>query len=205
MIIHWKAAAAVLALAMSGSAFAANYNYNVIYSGANIAALAPGSDDPLATVLMTGDTFTYQLTAAGAGEWTVLTNSAVFPRFALSGDFGPTTITYNLTLNQNAGSVFSFGETAGVCCAHLGTNFLALPMGLVFDQWSLVGTVDSTGNTGPSLSLLPWPNLGPEIYAPGDLSFASGAIPEPASWVMLIAGFGLVGFAARRRRTAVVA
>ncbi len=32
-----------------------------------------------------------------------------------------------------------------------------------------------------------------------------GAIPEPASWAMLIAGFGLVGAAARRRATATVA
>lgn len=30
---------------------------------------------------------------------------------------------------------------------------------------------------------------------------AFGTIPEPASWAMLIAGFGLVGAAARRRRT----
>jgi hypothetical protein len=30
-------------------------------------------------------------------------------------------------------------------------------------------------------------------------------VPEPATWAMLIAGFGLVGFAARRRRTAVAA
>jgi hypothetical protein len=30
-------------------------------------------------------------------------------------------------------------------------------------------------------------------------------IPEPGTWAMLIAGFGLVGFAARRRREAVVA
>jgi hypothetical protein len=29
-----------------------------------------------------------------------------------------------------------------------------------------------------------------------------GAVPEPASWAMLIAGFGLVGAAARRRRNA---
>lgn len=29
----------------------------------------------------------------------------------------------------------------------------------------------------------------------------NAAVPEPASWVMLIAGFGLVGAAARRRRT----
>lgn len=30
-------------------------------------------------------------------------------------------------------------------------------------------------------------------------------VPEPATWAMLIAGFGLVGFAARRRRTVVSA
>jgi len=30
-------------------------------------------------------------------------------------------------------------------------------------------------------------------------------IPEPATWAMLITGFGLVGFAARRRQTAVLA
>lgn len=28
-----------------------------------------------------------------------------------------------------------------------------------------------------------------------------GVIPEPATWAMMIAGFGLVGFAARRRRS----
>jgi hypothetical protein len=30
---------------------------------------------------------------------------------------------------------------------------------------------------------------------------AASAVPEPATWAMLIAGFGLVGFAARRRRS----
>ncbi len=30
----------------------------------------------------------------------------------------------------------------------------------------------------------------------------TGAVPEPATWAMLIAGFGLVGFTARRRRGA---
>jgi len=32
----------------------------------------------------------------------------------------------------------------------------------------------------------------------------TAAIPEPATWVMLIVGFGLVCFAARRRRQAAV-
>jgi hypothetical protein len=34
---------------------------------------------------------------------------------------------------------------------------------------------------------------------------ATTAVPEPATWAMLIAGFGLVGFAARRRRATVAA
>ncbi|MFZ4382319.1 MAG: PEPxxWA-CTERM sorting domain-containing protein, partial [Sandarakinorhabdus sp.] len=31
------------------------------------------------------------------------------------------------------------------------------------------------------------------------------AVPEPATWAMLIVGFGMVGFAARRRKAAVAA
>ena len=34
---------------------------------------------------------------------------------------------------------------------------------------------------------------------------ATGAVPEPANWAMLIAGFGLTGAVMRRRRTAVAA
>lgn len=34
---------------------------------------------------------------------------------------------------------------------------------------------------------------------------ASGVVPEPASWALLLAGFGMVGFAARRRRAAIAA
>jgi hypothetical protein len=37
-----------------------------------------------------------------------------------------------------------------------------------------------------------------------NVSVVSGAIPEPATWAMLIAGFGLVGGALRRRATAKV-
>lgn len=39
------------------------------------------------------------------------------------------------------------------------------------------------------------------LLAPGNMS--TGVVPEPASWAMLIAGFGLVGAAMRRRRAAV--
>ena len=40
-----------------------------------------------------------------------------------------------------------------------------------------------------------------DAFGIDDISFNSGVVPEPATWSMLIAGFGLVGFAARRRRS----
>lgn len=36
--------------------------------------------------------------------------------------------------------------------------------------------------------------------SPGTFNYGAGAVPEPASWAMLIAGFGLVGAVLRRRR-----
>ncbi|WP_374578504.1 PEPxxWA-CTERM sorting domain-containing protein [Phenylobacterium sp.] len=34
-----------------------------------------------------------------------------------------------------------------------------------------------------------------------DIAFATSAVPEPATWAMMIAGFGMAGAAIRRRRT----
>lgn len=41
--------------------------------------------------------------------------------------------------------------------------------------------------------------------ADGHQSFAIAAVPEPATWAMMLTGFGLVGAATRRRRSTVVA
>ncbi|OYU15929.1 MAG: hypothetical protein CFE37_03605 [Alphaproteobacteria bacterium PA4] len=40
------------------------------------------------------------------------------------------------------------------------------------------------------------------IYRLGGGGGGGGGVPEPASWAMLIAGFGLTGAAMRRRRGA---
>lgn len=52
----------------------------------------------------------------------------------------------------------------------------------------------NTGNTGLT--------GGPGFFA---VSGSVGEVPEPAVWGLLVAGFGLVGVAARRRNTAVAA
>ena len=37
----------------------------------------------------------------------------------------------------------------------------------------------------------------------GTLNFSAAAVPEPATWALMLAGFGMVGFAMRRRKSKV--
>jgi len=64
---------------------------------------------------------------------------------------------------------------------------------------------DLTSNSGVfSFTVNPGDNFGFYVSSDdGDLGrgqLSVGAVPEPASWAMLIAGFGLVGAISRRRR-----
>ncbi len=67
---------------------------------------------------------------------------------------------------------------------------------------------DFTGNAGAGF--LGWTGAGitgftltsDTDFALGDFFVGTSAVPEPAAWLTLIAGFGLVGCAMRRRRTA---
>jgi hypothetical protein len=69
-----------------------------------------------------------------------------------------------------------------------------------FDLWSLNETSISAGDHVLQV-LGNWGSSGGS-YA-GTLNFAESAVPEVASWAMMIAGFGLVGGAMRRRPTKV--
>ena len=57
------------------------------------------------------------------------------------------------------------------------------------------------GIDGQGTGIKSFTMTGAFIIAAG--TFTSGAIPEPASWAMLIAGFGLTGAVMRRRRAAI--
>lgn len=63
-----------------------------------------------------------------------------------------------------------------------------------------------TGPVGKTLGYLYSPSAQSQVYLrdleQGEKSFlgGAGAVPEPSQWALLISGFGLAGFAARRRR-----
>jgi hypothetical protein len=69
---------------------------------------------------------------------------------------------------------------------------------------SFLGTARSASGSGFAFPDIVATNSGGR-FGPNFQFTATNAVPEPASWAMLIAGFGLVGAVARRRRVAVAA
>ena len=85
-----------------------------------------------------------------------------------------------------------------------GGNFVAgTGYSFAFTTTSCSGVAVCTQN---NVGLTPGASISGPVTTNANFTIASpvGGVPEPASWALLIAGFGAVGFAARRRRFAVV-
>jgi hypothetical protein len=79
----------------------------------------------------------------------------------------------------------------------LGTNVETIPGGRPWVTYSLVFTPTAAGSLTMRFASPSADNIGPLI---DNVLATQAAVPEPASWAMLIAGFGLVGAAQRRRK-----
>jgi PEP-CTERM motif len=131
----------------------------------------------------------------------------------------PTTLTstvmasgYGTTLfTRTGGGVFSLAS-ADLAFGPFNHNGLESDTTEVIGTFFGGGTVSTVLNVGYGFQTyqFAWNNLVSVSF--GELASASeylafdnivyNAVPEPASWVMLMAGFGLAGAALRRRRTA---
>ena len=75
-----------------------------------------------------------------------------------------------------------------------------------FTSFTLI--TNTAGGPNPTLSFdadnlyVNWQGLS---YSGGELVFAVNAVPEPETYAMLLAGVGLLGFVARRRKQALAA
>jgi len=200
-LLKAAAAAAVVSFAVAGSANAA------ISFG-----FLPGADAPIA-----GDTLLYDFTDGSLGVLdpgfsnTIIQsatngNGAQNPFAVPGGNYlsvlagGSATITFDSLMRSisfNWGSVDTY-------------NTLTI-------HWSggdkvVLGNPGGGNQQNPSNNGVFWANVGADEYITG-LTFASSqnsfevddisgsAVPEPATWAMMITGFGLAGAAIRRRRT----
>jgi choice-of-anchor C domain-containing protein len=97
------------------------------------------------------------------------------------------TYTVEVLLNNVSAGSFNFVVNGNETLANLG-----------WINQSLVFTAPTAATTLTFRSVAPnLPFWGPTLD--NVAIAANGAVPEPATWLMLVAGFGLVGVAARRR------
>lgn len=111
---------------------------------------------------------------------------------------------------------FGFNNVAGVFGGTPGVaSTISFGSGSIFSAFSI--TAPNLGFTQFSSPTLFTGSRTAPVFSPGSftlinpffgngsltISAATAAVPEPASWAMMIGGFGLVGAAVRRRKVAV--
>lgn len=199
-----KVGAAIAALAVAG--LAANAAQAAVYS-----TTFQGATFTVTTTSATDFTFQIQGADALTGNWTGAQYLGAFS-FSDVGGAGlglvadlitpaggdPVTVTGGL----DAGGCN--GNGAGFYCFDFNPN-LAVASNIVFNIHATSGTLAFL-DSGPHLKIA-WTNSPVNVDggdpAVGNLfsqSIPGGAVPEPATWAMLIFGFGLVGAGLRLRR-----
>ena len=162
---------------------------------------------PFQVDVAVGDTVTLNFTFAGTEQVTTqnlsAANVSIWTKdYAQDGSISSSgTLSF---LDMNGNIVYSVSKTDQDCCVHVGQFFFGgmddAPTTMTFHSMTWSGTV--TGYDGYTTRTYNDPNL---LIAAGSVSLSgSAAVPEPASWAMMLGGFGLVGGAMRSRRKAAV-
>jgi len=126
------------------------------------------------------DTFTFNVIGAPALFSGQLSNTGI--------SSGPGNLNFSNIVLDGMSGLFSLVTMPGsaetwACCTPNGNGAILLATG----QHTLTYTVANTSDV-----------LG--TYA-GNFNFAVAPVPEPATWAMMLLGFGAMGFSLRRRRS----
>lgn len=186
MMVTAAAAAALTSVPASAAIFVVQAEANS--SGGSGAALDTG----LALVLgqaLTVTASTNDLWSAGALPRYSDANGLTGDRLATaaddSGQAPGTLIGADFGLHTQDGFSAPFGALVG----RIGGVYQLLGANFIGPAW----------NAGV-LELLYWDSNSADNFGGIDVNVTAAAVPEPATWAMLLAGFGLIGGALRQRR-----
>ena len=111
----------------------------------------------------------------------------------------PITLTFNFLASQNA---FGFDFTSAVPLS-IGVNAATLTRGpSFFPTLGFVGVIDTVGFTTVIVTIQ---GNGMDIDNIITSNSLIAPVPEPATWMMILFGFGLIGISMRRRQTVAAA
>lgn len=171
-------------------------DFGIVCSGSCVdldGSTGPGSIQSLASFAFNaGDTI--RLTGSIGGSQ----RSGAFDNYSLGFQFGSSTTMLNYGFNFNASDIIVLPNTTttGVTTSSTiaGTN--------PFGTYSIFFTAGTAGTLKFKFGTTSADNVGPLL---DNVKLSIDArVPEPAAWAMMLAGFGLVGAAMRRREKVAV-
>ena len=143
------------------------------------------------------------------GRLPAITSAAVaslVSHYYLNGVYVGDTTPLILAASGNGNTVALGGSGAALAYGPGGTfrglaiDNLAAFLPVAGSQIKVVSTLTVYADPSSIETITPDLSLLPGIDLPTSITDVSGAVPEPASWAMMIVGFGAVGAAARKRR-----
>ena len=199
------AAVAFINLALAGSAYA------IVFDLTSDHCTGGCGTAPFGTVELTqvGANVNFVVDLAGTNGW-AQTGAVDFQLFKFNGtgvavgDISVTQTFAGQTLQGNTGTFNGDGTgafTFGVSCTTCGNGALTISSNLVFSVANATIAELTVPNTLGNIFVADIFNgrtgAGSGNTGPVDVT---GVIPEPETYAMLLAGLGLMGFVARRRR-----
>jgi hypothetical protein len=132
---------------------------------------------------------------------------------------GPDTITFSSAVLNPVMAIWSLGQGGHPTSFSFTTSNISLEAGGPSAEY-VGSSITLAGNTVTGIEgngtiqfnglvkSISWSNPSPEFwygFTVGTPGKAGGGVPEPATWALMVGGFGLAGAALRRRRASVAA